>query len=175
VLKARLRRGVKEWTTTIKTKTVDTPSEGVDLNEQDTSEEVVVKTISTEHLAEVVRSKNKAELDRIFSEVADIDIAEAADGLDVKDLIVLFRDVNSQQTAPLFDDLSQDKKEELVRALTDKDLVKLINEQAADDLADTVGDMPANLAIKVLHAADKDMRADINQILKYKPIPPAPS
>jgi hypothetical protein len=105
-------------------KPLDTPSEGVDLNEQDTSEEVVVKTISTEHLAEVVRSKNKAELDRIFSEVADIDIAEAADGLDVKDLIVLFRDVNSQQTAPLFDDLSQDKKEELVRALTDKDLVK---------------------------------------------------
>ena len=150
-------------------KPLDTPSEGVDLNEQDTSEEVIVKTISTEHLAEVVRSKNKAELDRIFSEVADIDIAEAADGLDVKDLIVLFRDVNSQQTAPLFDDLSQDKKEELVRALTDKDLVKLINEQAADDLADTVGDMPANLAIKVLHAADKDMRADINQILKYKP------
>jgi hypothetical protein len=69
----------------------------------------------------------------------------------------------------LFEELSQDKKEELVKALTDKDLVKLINEQAADDLADTVGDMPANLAIKVLHAADKDMRADINQILKYKP------
>lgn len=150
-------------------KPLDTPSEGVDLNEQDISEEVIVKTISSEHLAEVVRSKNKAELDRIFSEVADIDIAEAADELDVKDLIVLFRDVNSQQTAPLFDDLSQEKKEELVRALTDKDLVKLINEQAADDLADTVGDMPANLAIKVLHAADKDMRADINQILKYKP------
>jgi magnesium transporter len=150
-------------------KPLDTPEEGVDLNESDTSEEVRVKTITPEHLAEVVQSKNKAELDRIFTEVNDIDIAEAASEMDVKDLIVLFRDVNSQQTAPLFDDLSQDKKEELVKALTDKDLVKLINGQAADDLADTVGDMPANLAIKVLHAADKDMRADINQILKYKP------
>jgi len=150
-------------------KPLDTPEEGVDLNESDTSEEVRVKTITPEHLAEVVQSKNKAELDRIFTEVNDIDIAEAASEMDVKDLIVLFRDVNSQQTAPLFDDLSQDKKEELVKALTDKDLVKLINGQAADDLADTVGDMPANLAIKVLHATDKNMRADINQILKYKP------
>jgi magnesium transporter len=150
-------------------KPLNTPQDGVDLNERDTSEEVSVKTITPEHLAEVVQSKNKSELDRIFSEVADIDIAEAADQLEIKDLINLFRDANSQQTAPLFDDLSQEKKEELVRALTDKDLVKLINEQAADDLADTVGDMPANLAIKVLHAADKDMRADINQILKYKP------
>src|SRR5574344_217961 len=150
-------------------KPLDTPQEGTDLNEQDTSEEVVVKTITPEHLSDAVRRKDKRELDRIFSEVADIDIAEAANELEIKDLITLFRDVNSQQTAPLFDDLSQEKKEELVRALTDKDLVKLINEQAADDLADTVGDMPANLAIKVLHAADKDMRADINQILKYKP------
>src|SRR5574344_966491 len=150
-------------------KPLDTPQEGTDLNEQDTSEEVVVKTITPEHLSDAVRRKDKRELDRIFSEVADIDIAEAANELEIKDLITLFRDVNSQQTAPLFDDLSQEKKEELVRALTDKDLVKLINEQAADDLADTVGDMPANLAIKVLHAADKDMRADINQMLKYKP------
>ena len=150
-------------------KPLDTPEEGVDLNEQDTSEEVRVKTISPEALAEAVKSKDKIELDRIFSEVADIDIAEAASQLDIKDLILLFRDVNSQQTAPLFHDLSQDKKEELVKALTDKDLIKLINEQAADDLADTVGDMPANLATKVLRAADKDMRSDINQILKFKP------
>jgi magnesium transporter len=89
--------------------------------------------------------------------------------MDIKDLINLFRDVNSTLTSSLFDELSQDKKEELVKAMTDKDLVKVINEQAADDLADTVGDMPANLAIKVLHAADKDMRQDLNQLLKYKP------
>jgi magnesium transporter len=143
--------------------------DGTDIGDTDTSEQVSVKTITPEHLAETIKNKDQAELKRIFVEVPDIDIAEAADEIDVKDLIVLFRDVNSEQTAPLFEELSQDKKEELVKALTDKDLVKLINEQAADDLADTVGDMPANLAIKVLHAADKDMRADINQILKYKP------
>jgi magnesium transporter len=142
-----------------------------DENEGETeqSEEVRVKTISTDHLAEVIRRKDSAELKRIFDEVPDIDIAEAADGLEIKDLINLFRDVNSAATAELFEELNQDKKEELVKGLTDKDLVNLINEQAADDLADAVGDMPANLARRVLHAADKDMRADINQILKYKP------
>lgn len=148
---------------------LDTPQDGVDNNEVDQSEVVVVKTITTDQLAKIIETKNKAELERVFSEVADIDIAEAADGLEIKDLIILFRDVNSQQSAPLFDELSQDKKEALVKAMTDKDLVKLINEQAADDLADTVGDMPANLATKVLHAADKDMRQDLNQLLKYRP------
>lgn len=150
-------------------KPLDTSEDGGNANESDTSEEVSVKKITTEQLAHAIETKDATELKRFFDEVPDIDIAEAADGLDIKDLIIFFRDVNSTLTAPIFEELSQDKKEELVKALTDKDLVKLINEQAADDLADTVGDMPANLAIKVLHAADKEMRADINQILKYKP------
>jgi magnesium transporter len=147
---------------------LDTPEDGVDNNESADSE-IDIKKITTRHLAEVIENKDKDELNRIFDEVPDIDIAEAADDLEMRDLIILFRDVNSIYTAPLFDDLSQDTKENLVKAMTDKDLVKVINEQSADDLADTVGDMPANLAIKVLHAADKDMREDINQLLKYKP------
>ena len=47
------------------------------------------------------------------------------------------------------------------------ELVQIINTQSADDVADTIGDLPANLANKVLQAADKDMRADINQLLRY--------
>ena len=52
--------------------------------------------------------------------------------------------------------------------MTDKELVPLINAQSADDVADTVGDMPANLASRVLKAADKDMRKDINTLLNYQ-------
>lgn len=147
---------------------LDVSSDGGDNNENN-SEEIIVKKITPDQLSDAIHSKDKQALEKIFSEVPDIDIAEAASDLDIKDLINLFRDVNSNLTSSLFDELSQDKKEELVKAMTDKDLVKLINDQAADDLADTVGDMPANLAIKVLHAADKDMRQDLNQLLKYKP------
>jgi magnesium transporter len=132
-------------------------------------ESVLVKTVTTEQLADAVETHDAKKLNLIFEVVPDIDIAEAAEGLEMKDLVNLFRDINSELAAPLFDNLSQEKKEELVRAMTDKELVSLIDNQSADDLADTVGDMPANLATKVLHAADKDMRADINQLLKYKP------
>jgi Mg/Co/Ni transporter MgtE len=37
-----------------------------------------------------------------------------------------------------------------VKAMTDKELVTIVNTQAADDVTDTVGEMPANLASKVL-------------------------
>ena len=47
-------------------------------NNENSSDEVSVKTISAEHLSEAILTKNKTELERIFSEVPDIDIAEAA-------------------------------------------------------------------------------------------------
>jgi magnesium transporter len=129
----------------------------------------VVKLVSTKELQTAIQDHNRDELKRIFDEVPDIDIAEAAEDLDIKDLITLFRDINSTLSAPLFDELSQDKKEALIKGMTDKELVAVINSQSADDVADTVGDMPANLASRVLKAADKDMRDDLNVLLKFKP------
>ncbi len=126
-----------------------------------------VASISEEELQSIIERKDRAALVEVFDKVPNIDIAEAADNLDPKDLVFIFRNVKSEYTADFFDDLSQDTKEALIRAMTDKELVPLINSQAADDLADTVGDMPANLAIRVLRAADKDMRKDINTLLKY--------
>lgn len=128
----------------------------------------MAKIITSEKLHEVVSSKNKNKLNQIFIEVPPIDIAEACNELSMEELIYIFRNVESQKTAPLFDALSQELKEALVKSMTDKELITIINQQSADDIADTVGDMPANLSIRVLKAADKDMREDINQLLKYK-------
>ncbi len=146
-----------------------TQEEGESPVEVETDEKVNIAKVTTEELENTILSHNQAKLKEIFDTVPDIDIAEAAENLDVKILIALFRDTSSELSAPLFDELSQDKKEELVKAMTDKELVALVNEQFADDVADTVGDMPANLARRVLRAASKDMRDDINILLKYKP------
>lgn len=146
-----------------------TQEEGEPPVEVETDEEINVTKVSAEELEKAILSHNQAKLKEIFDTVPDIDIAEAAEELDIRVLIALFRDISSELSAPLFDELSQDKKEELVRAMTDKELVALINEQFADDVTDTVGDMPANLARRVLRAASKDMRDDINILLKYKP------
>lgn len=143
------------------------PKNEIEEIEVEPEEEVNVETITTEELEALIKARNKEGLRRVFETVQDIDIAEAANELEITELIFLFREGRPAETAPIFDDLSQDKKEELVRAMTDKELVALIAEQYADDLADTVGDMPANLATRVLRAADKEMRADINALLKY--------
>lgn len=133
-----------------------------------TSEDINELNFDDEVLRNAIEKHDAAKLEEIFTVVPDADIAKACESLDIKDLITLFRDTKSDQTAPLYDELSQNLKESLVQAMTNKELVTLVNSQAADDIADAVGDMPANLAKKVLAAADPDMRKDINQLLKYK-------
>lgn len=139
--------------------------EAVDEWEEET---VDIEEVTGEEIEKAIISRNKKELERIFEEVPDIDIAEACETIEITTLIRLFRMMPSEMTAELFEELSQDKKEELIKAMTDKELVELINEQYADDIADAVGDMPANLAARVLKAADKEMRKDINALLKYQ-------
>ena len=127
-----------------------------------------IAEITPDELLDIIQKKDVKALTRVFEHVPTIDIAEAANDFEPQDLIYIFRYVESEYTAEFFDDLSQDTKESLIKAMTDKDLVKLINEQSADDIVDTIGDMPANLVSRVLKAADKDMRSDINVLLKFK-------
>ena len=142
--------------------------EEVDEDEVDLEQIDEEKKISTEDLESLVESKDVTSIRHIFVTVPDVEIAEAANNLEVKDLIFIFRCVETKYTAELFEELNQEAKENLVKALTDKELVKIITEQSVDDIADFIGEMPANLAQKVLKAADKDMRKDINLLLNYK-------
>ncbi|MCQ2799842.1 MAG: magnesium transporter [Bacilli bacterium] len=141
---------------------IDSPADEV------TSEEITQSKFGPEELLEAIKSKDRDDLVNIFENIPDADIAEAAEELEAADLILLFRRAKASYTANIFDDLSQDKKEEIVTAMTDRELVTLINMQSADDVADTVDEMPANLARRVLKAADPEMRDDINHLLKYE-------
>lgn len=137
-------------------------------NEEEDENGIDVEKTSEEELASLIERKDRAGLVEVFEKVPTIDISEAADDLSPEQLIYIFRSLPSAVTADFFDGFSPDTKEKLIKAMTDRDLIKIINSQSADDVADTVGELPANLASKVLRAADKDMREDINQLLKYK-------
>ncbi|MBO4737200.1 MAG: hypothetical protein J5627_02010, partial [Bacilli bacterium] len=122
-----------------------------------TSEEITQSRFGPEDLEAAIKTRDRKALSEIFETIPDADIAEAAEEIDIKELITLFRYAKPSMTAPLFAELSQDKKEELVTAMSDRELIAMINEQYADDVADTVDDMPSNLARRVLKAASPDM------------------
>ena len=137
------------------------------MDEENESTATKVASIDPEKILGYIRKKDRKALLTVFEIVPNIDIAEAVNDFEPADLLFIFRSVPSEITADFFDELSSDTKESLIKAMTDKELVDLINEQYADDVVDTVNELPANLANRVLRAADKDMRKDLNRLLQY--------
>ena len=122
-----------------------------------------------ERVLRAIETRNSKELVEIFDTIPNIDIAEAIEDVDdVKTLLYIFRVVPSEYTAEFFVELTQEQQELLINSFTDKELVNLINESYADDIADTLEDMPANVVSRILKACPKDLRSDVNKLLNYK-------
>ena len=125
--------------------------------------------ISTEKLEQLIKEKNVKEIRKIFEVVPTIDIAEACDDFeDISYLIFIFKIVKSEYTADLFTELSSESKEDLILAMSDAELAKILESQFADDIVDDLEDLPANLVTRVLKNVPKERRESINRLLNYK-------
>lgn len=122
-----------------------------------------------EELLGVIQNKEAKTLKEIFENVPTIDIAEAlADVDDVKILLYVIRVIGSEYSADFFTELTSDQQELIINAFTDTELLKLLENSFADDIVDTLEEMPANLVHRVLSVAPKDLRKQINTLLNYE-------
>lgn len=122
-----------------------------------------------ETLISAINTKNSKKLKEIFDTIPTIDIAEALEELeDVKMLLYIFRVVSKEYTGDFFTELTNEQKELIVNSFSDKDLIELLENSFADDIADTVEELPANLVRRILTVAPPDLRKDVNSLLNYK-------
>ena len=122
-----------------------------------------------ERVLNAIEKRNSKELTEIFETVPNIDIAQAIEDVDdVKSLLYIFRVVTNEYSAEFFAELTPEQQELVINAFSDKELVELINESYADDITDTIQQLPANIVNRVLKVCPKDMRNDVNRLLNYK-------
>lgn len=127
------------------------------------------KSILRQWVLSAINNRNGKELKEIFETIPNIDIADAiSDVEDPKQLLYIFRVVGSEYSAEFFAELSNDQQEIVINAFSDKELIDLISDSYADDIVDTIEDMPANIVSRVLKACPKDLRGDVNRLLNYK-------
>ena len=113
--------------------------------------------------------------DRKYATLRDIlvtmnpsDIAGLFVGLEDKKIPLLFRLLPKEQAAETFVEMETEAQELLIRGFSDNELKEIISELYADDAADLVEEMPANVVQRILKQADPEMRNAINQLLKYE-------
>ena len=131
--------------------------------------EEIVEELLTDRILAAVKNRNAKEIKEIFETVPNIDIAEALDEVeDAAVFLYIFRTVPSEYTGDFFTELTSDQQEMIINAFTDKQLIDLLENSFADDIVDTLEEMPANVVARVLKACPADLRKDVNNLLNYK-------
>ena len=95
------------------------------------------------------------------------DIAGLFVGLDRQQIPLLFRLLPKELAAETFVEMEPEEQELLIQGFSDHELKQILDELYADDAADIVEEMPANVVKRILRQADPEMRSAINQILRY--------
>ena len=118
-------------------------------------------------LLKMLEDKKYTTLRDILSTMNPSDIAAIFDDLEERQIPVVFRLLPKETAAETFVEMETDAQELLIRGFSDNELKEVLDELYADDAADLVEEMPANVVKRILKNADPEMRNTINQLLRY--------
>ena len=118
-------------------------------------------------LLKMLDEKKYASLRDILVTMNPSDVAGLFDGLEEKQIPVMFRLLPKEQAAETFVEMEPEAQQLLIQGFSDNELREVLDELYVDDAADLVEEMPANVVRRILAQADPEMRSSINQILRY--------
>ena len=118
-------------------------------------------------LLKMLEDKKYATLRDILVTMNPNDVAGLFDGLEDKQIPLMFRLLPKELAAETFVEMEPDAQELLIQGFSDNELKEVLDELYVDDAADIVEEMPANVVRRILMQADPEMRSSINQILRY--------
>ena len=118
-------------------------------------------------LVKMLEDKKYATLRDILVTMNPSDIAGLFVDLEDKQIPLMFRLLTKEQAAETFVEMEPEAQELLIRGFSDNELKEVLSELYADDAADIVEEMPANVVKRILKNADPEMRNTINQLLRY--------
>ena len=118
-------------------------------------------------LLKMLEEKKYSTLRDILITMNPADVAGLFDGLEEKQIPVMFRLLPKEQAAETFVEMEPEAQQLLIQGFSDNELREVLDELYVDDAADLVEEMPANVVRRILGQADPEMRSSINQILRY--------
>ena len=118
-------------------------------------------------LLKMLEDKKYSTLRDILATMNPSDVAAIFGSLRDKQIPLMYRLLPKELAAETFVEMEPDDQELLIRGFSDNELKEVLEELYVDDAADLVEEMPANVVKRILKQADPEMRASINQILRY--------
>ena len=128
---------------------------------------VQVNVTLTETIKKLLEEKKYSTLRDVLTTMMPYDIAAVFEELQDEKMPILFRILPKELAAETFVEMDEDTQEFLIHGFSDSELKEVVDELFVDDAVDLIEEMPANVVKRILRTADKDMRKEINELLKY--------
>ncbi len=112
-------------------------------------------------LREMLDSMNPADIAEIMEDLVD------DDEITYEQLPRFFRLLPKDLAADTFVEFNSDMQEELIKALSDREIKQVMDDMFVDDAVDVIEEMPANVVSRMLNNTDPKTRKIINQVLNY--------
>ena len=126
-----------------------------------------VNVTLTETIRVLLEERKFNTLRDILTTMKPYDIAAIFEELQDEKTPIIFRILPKELAAETFVEMDDETQEFLIHGLSDSELKEVVDELFVDDAVDLIEEMPANVVKRILRQADKDMRKQINELLKY--------
>lgn len=126
-----------------------------------------VNVMLTETIRVLLEERKFNTLRDILTTMKPYDIAAIFEELQDEKTPILFRILPKELAAETFVEMDDETQEFLIHGFSDSELKEIVDELFVDDAVDLIEEMPANVVKRILRQADKDMRKQINELLKY--------
>ena len=120
-----------------------------------------------ETLIKMLHNNEYTKIKELLETTNNVDISGWLDELPKEEMAVLYRLLDKDDAVDVFSYMESDTQEELIGALSDKELSEVIQNLFLDDAVELVSEMPAVLVKRILKTAGQEQRKWINEMLKY--------
>jgi magnesium transporter len=111
---------------------------------------VMIGTPLLPEIRELIERRNFSALQRIFNDWLPVDLAELISDLPENEQAILFRLLPKDVATETFEYLDLDAQENLLTALTQKDVTRILNSMSADDRTALLEELPGTVAQELL-------------------------
>ncbi len=125
------------------------------------------RRIELEEIRELLDAKKYTNIRQLLSELNEADIAFLMEEQETEEKLKVFRILPKDLAADVFSYLEFDSQEAIIGSLSDMEAGSIIDNLMADDAADFLEEMPANVVERLLANANPQTRQAVNQLLRY--------
>ncbi len=118
-------------------------------------------------LESLIRARDFAALRRRLRVWTPTELAELISELETEDQVIVFRLLPRELAADVFEYLELEAQEQLLKAMAERDVARLLNDMSPDDRTELLEELPASVTRQLLAMLTPDERAVAISLLGY--------